>query len=166
MERTLRQITDLVGMWAIGSGAHAALSSLAFDATHHQLTSYSGLTKTLYCVCAAKFMAESSPNVGKDTFVAVHEQGKPVRFVSGLGVERVKKKWMKHGAPQMSAKIMNELPSLLYDLETPVNKEEAEKRFDAMVGSPGYIKRAIAQTTKKANKAMKRLASQTSTDQQ
>jgi 20S proteasome alpha/beta subunit len=57
---------DSVGMWAIGSGAHAALSSLAFHLNKAQLNLTTSVEKATYLAIAAKFMAESSSEVGKE----------------------------------------------------------------------------------------------------
>ena len=63
------QCYDGIGMWAIGSGQSAALSSLAFHVDKGQLSPpYSSLSDTLYCVCAAKFMAESASEVADKYF--------------------------------------------------------------------------------------------------
>jgi len=57
------------GFWATGSGATSALSVLFF----YSPTITDSLERVLYCVCAAKFMAETAPGVGKDTSVVILE---------------------------------------------------------------------------------------------
>jgi hypothetical protein len=58
---------DSVGFWSIGSGAEAALSSLFYRRYHV----YQSWQKALYMIAEAKFMSESSANVGKSSLFNV-----------------------------------------------------------------------------------------------
>ena len=58
-------LCDKPGFWAIGAGANSALSSLFF----REQKVIDDITDTFYNCCEAKFMAESAPGVGKQTFI-------------------------------------------------------------------------------------------------
>lgn len=117
---------DDLGFWAIGSGAHAALSSLSFHIEHNNLCSYcSCVHNGVYFACEAKFMAETSVQVGKEgAMVSIHEMNeKEPQFFFNDEVEKIKKSWLKYGAPRPSNKVMSQI----YDLMDKSPTERADK---------------------------------------
>ena len=92
---------DRLGFWAIGSGANAAVSSLAHDIHYHQVGRYSDSSSVLYHVLAAKFMSESAKDVGKGTFVVLVDTENKMQFLPTKTIERVRKLWEKQGAPRV-----------------------------------------------------------------
>lgn len=104
---------DPVGFWAIGSGAHPAMSSLAFHADKTGFNQSTGLAVALYHVCEAKFMAESSKLVGRETFVAVYEYMQPIKYLPPEGIAEIRTAWEKSGAPRVPKKILSEIEDLL-----------------------------------------------------
>ncbi len=105
---------DPIGMWAIGTGAHAALSSLAFHAEKGALSIFSPAGRAVYFATAAKFMAESSAEVGKGTTtVSTKEKGKEWVYVPFPRVEKIRALWEKQGAPQ----VPNNLDEEMKDIE-------------------------------------------------
>jgi hypothetical protein len=107
---------DDLGFWAIGSGAHAALSSLSFHIEHGNLCSYcSCVHKSVYFACEAKFMAETSVHVGKDgTLVSIHRKDeKETQFFFDSETQKIKKSWLKYGAPKPSDNVMSQIYDLM-----------------------------------------------------
>jgi 20S proteasome alpha/beta subunit len=68
---------DKVGFWAIGSGQHQAIASL-FATKYNKWESLAECTTK---ALIAKFMAESSVGVGKETFVLVSRKDVPNRTI-------------------------------------------------------------------------------------
>jgi len=92
---------DNVGMWAIGSGAHAALSFLAYHAERLHFTQFSSVQEALYFAVASKFMAETSSEVGReDTFVCIWGHEKQLIYPSWDDLTFIKKLWEEKGAPR------------------------------------------------------------------
>lgn len=109
---------DSVGMWAIGTGAHAALSSLAFHADKADLSVYKSREEAAYFALVAKFMAESSDQVGKiGTFISVIEATQKLNYVSFTDIEKVRALWESDGAPRVPAGIADFMKPLIHPLE-------------------------------------------------
>jgi len=101
-----------LGFWAIGSGSHAALSSLSFHVEHNNLCSYCSCAhNAVYFGCEAKFMAETSVEVGKEsTLVAIHKKNeREPQFFFNPEVEQLKKSWLKYGAPKPCERVMKQI---------------------------------------------------------
>jgi len=97
---------DSIGMWAIGSGANAALSSLAFYMDKAQLNPFSSTETATYLALVARFMAESSNEVGsKATDVRIHHHGEGPRFVPYDRQMMIRELWEKEGAPRVPPNI-------------------------------------------------------------
>jgi len=98
---------DLPGFWAIGAGQAAALSSLIF----HAQTASTRLETAIYQVCAAKFMAESSPGVGRSTFVQVNtlEDKRGGYMINPDTIVKIRNLWDRHGKPRVPAKAIQAL---------------------------------------------------------
>jgi hypothetical protein len=106
-----------IGFWAIGTGAPAAMSSIAFHVGRAQLSVHSSVQEAVYFSLAAKFMAESASDVGKSTFVVIlsnHEK-EPLEYVSDPGTEQIRQIWERHGTPRVPSK-QSVLSARLHDL--------------------------------------------------
>jgi hypothetical protein len=103
-----------VGMWAIGTGASAALSSLAFHAERLDVNSFASEGVALYFGLAAKFAAESSAEVGRgDTFAYIAERGKRIRYPVYALIQSVRAKWEKEGAARIPKNLEAEMKELV-----------------------------------------------------
>ena len=89
-----------IGMWAIGSGAHAAMSWLAFHANRGNFRRYDSVEQAVYFALTAKFMAEASGEAGSETFTIILEHEKPPRWVGPTEAQEIKKLWNKFGIPR------------------------------------------------------------------
>jgi len=124
---------DVTGFWAVGSGAHSAIGSLCHAEEHLGFSRFCSAEVSVYHVLAAKFMAESATDVGKETFVValkarVTDGKKYLRFLSYWdGLEYVREQWEKHGAPRVPSDITEAISALLipHDQE---NTPEVVKR--------------------------------------
>ncbi|MGC2698495.1 MAG: hypothetical protein WA738_22125 [Candidatus Angelobacter sp.] len=99
---------DRLGMWAIGSGAHSALSFLAF---HADQGAFGDLTTNegAYLALGAKFMAETSSDVGKKAaFIMIFENGtfSNRRSVPYPLITKMKEEiWIPEGMPRLPENI-------------------------------------------------------------
>jgi Proteasome subunit len=112
-----------LGFWAIGSGSHAALSVLSFHIEHSNLCSYCSCPhNAVYFGCEAKFMAETNVQVGKDgTLVSIHTRNeKEPQFFFNDEVQKIKKNWLKYGAPRPCERVMTQIHDLMQ--ESPSNR--------------------------------------------
>jgi hypothetical protein len=126
---------DSIGCWAIGRGAGAALSTLAFYMSHCGLSVNSDVEKSVYAAIAAKFMAEKASDVGTSTFVTISEPNcrENVKFVSLEGVETIRKQWLRKGAPKIPKETVELTKKLIYqNLTTP-------DEISAAIGKPGLL---------------------------
>jgi hypothetical protein len=94
------------GWWAIGSGDHQAISSIAFRG--HNTTK--PLAEALYTLCEAKFRAEAATGVGRTTSVGVlsRETMGPL-LVSNDHVAQVREAWEREGKPPIPADALTAL---------------------------------------------------------
>ncbi len=93
---------DPIGMWAIGSGAHAALSSLAFHGNQAALNVWTSTERAAYFAIAAKFMAESSSEVGVGaTDVYINQEGGKMLRIPVRDIVIIRKLWEEQGAPRV-----------------------------------------------------------------
>ncbi len=89
---------DSVGMWAIGSGAHSAMSCLAYYADMTEVHQYMPSEHAVFFGLAAKFMAESSGDVGKQAaFVLVHDST-DVSLVPSSAISKIRTIWDKEAS--------------------------------------------------------------------
>ncbi len=109
---------DHIGMWAIGSGAHAALSSLAFqkDSGNYRESS---MEQVIYHVCEAKFMAESSGDVGRDsTILLVLMKDKSTKWIPPSIINsKIKAAWKKEGAPRIPENICGDIGKVVLSFD-------------------------------------------------
>jgi hypothetical protein len=95
---------DQIGFWAIGSGAHAALSSLFF----HDYNFYWPLRRSIYQMCAAKFMAERS-DLGRETNVLIFL---PDKRILSIDADKVREIWEREGKPKIPDDLSSMPPPL------------------------------------------------------
>jgi 20S proteasome alpha/beta subunit len=118
-----------IGVWAIGSGEHAALSSLAFHIERSELSKYRTSTEdAVYFACEAKFMAESSGHVGKDdaTVGIVSSRDKDpseIALLPSQDLARVKELWKTQGAPRVPPNIGNLIKGMMRKSEDDAPKQ-------------------------------------------
>jgi hypothetical protein len=123
---------DEIGVWAIGSGAHAALSSLAFHINRKELDKFDQQTeRAVYFACEAKFMAESSGHVGKDAAVLTIHRAKDtpteVRFLLEKEIAAIKDIWNAEGAPRIPPNVQGQLAPLVESAGTVAKGRDAAK---------------------------------------
>jgi hypothetical protein len=128
------------GVWAVGSGAHAALSSLAFHIDKQHFFSHSSIDEAIYYVAEAKFMAESSGEVGRDAgILSVHTQDMSGRRVIWSDeLQKLKTIWLNEGAPRLPASALVEIPKMYYK---PLLQDDSDKLPTLpkpKAGGPGF----------------------------
>jgi hypothetical protein len=107
-----------VGVWAVGSGAHAALSSLFFQIDKRRFNPlWSTAEQACYFACEAKFMAEASGHVGREgaalsVFRSV-DLDKRAHLI-GSAMQEIKSIWLKKGAPRVPKGIEQEISSRFF----------------------------------------------------
>ena len=108
--RSAPKCYDSIGMWAIGSGANAALSTLAFYADKSKLNPFVSTETATYLAIVAKFMAESSNEVGREaTDVHIHHHGQSPLYVPYKRLMMIRELWEKEGAPRIPSNIDAEM---------------------------------------------------------
>lgn len=80
-EPGILQDLGMLNFWAIGSGQNEALSSIFFTLAHIKDFPQT-LDSMIYDLCAAKFMAESNPYVGKPTSVMIRRFGEMPEYLT------------------------------------------------------------------------------------
>lgn len=104
--------------WAIGSGQNEALSSIFFTLAH--LDDFpQTLNGMIYDLCAAKFMAEANPHVGRSTSVMLRRFGQPPRYYSDQSIAEMRHLWEqgRPRRPQNADRIVENLQKLPIQLE-------------------------------------------------
>ena len=103
------------GYVAIGSGQSQALASLAF----HDYDSMCSLEQAVYHVCVAKFMAEKSVGVGKDTMVLCMNQEGQTKWIFRTAVRFIRTLWEQEGRPRIptAEKISETIAPVLKQLQ-------------------------------------------------
>ena len=107
---------DAIGFWAIGSGAHAALSSLAFHVDRKELSKFwSTLEEAVYFASEAKFMAESSGLVGREmAILAIHKSTeRNAVLLLEEEIAEVKRIWNAEGAPRVPSEIRKKMMAVI-----------------------------------------------------
>ncbi len=121
---------DDLGMWAIGEGASAALSSLAFHIDAADLTAGGeSEEEALYFALTAKFMAESSGTVGRSTLPIILRPGPPANsgFISLEDIEAIRKLWQSAGAPRKPSRLSETLKGRIHTIGEYLKEESANK---------------------------------------
>ena len=114
-----------IGMWAIGSGNHLAMSSLMFAVENRNLHYDTSLANGIYTALEAKYMAESNSLVGRRTATVIIE---PNRLIAARedATDRIKKIWKRLGAPRIPKKELAKLvpPDFLFDVRVRGKKKK------------------------------------------
>lgn len=107
---------DHVGMWAVGSGAYAAMSSLAFRADRQHLNTSTSVEEAVYFALEAKFMAESSGDVGKEgVFVMILDSdSNQIRSMMDTDSDKIKEIWKKEAVPRVPGKLAERIAPLIW----------------------------------------------------
>jgi hypothetical protein len=107
---------DALGYAAIGTGAPAALASLSFAKDHDGFGRDAHMEDVSYYLLAAKFMAESATDVGRDTYFLSLGHGRGIYHLMTIGgMDALRKSWEKTGAPRNSKPCGNILKDILYE---------------------------------------------------
>jgi hypothetical protein len=123
---------DAIGFWAIGSGATSAIGSYCHAVEYLHTSRNAPIAEVAYHTLAAKFMAESASDVGKDTFFVALRSVQDstttaqtqMRFLSFWGgMEYVRKRWEKDGAPRMPKGMSQALEDLMHSHEEGTSPE-------------------------------------------
>jgi len=89
-----------IGYWAIGSGTQLALGSLSQRQQSFRLTTF----ETVYNLCEARFVSESTYGVGRDeTVVIVQRYREHPLLLRGTFIQAVKAIWKQHYRSMPSA---------------------------------------------------------------
>jgi hypothetical protein len=113
-----------IGMWAIGSGKHLAMSSLMFAVDNRRLGSDTSLARGVYSALEAKYMAESNNLVGRHTATVIVE---PDRLIAAREyvTNRIKKAWKRFGAPKIPKEVTRLVPpDFLFDVRVRERKKK------------------------------------------
>lgn len=106
------------GYYTSGSGAPAARSILSFFNYERHFT----LPRALYCVAAAKFMAERSAGVGKNTLLHVWPRSSSRGYFIQLDeLARIREIWESSGKPQIPTKAEDICLDILAKHQTAVH---------------------------------------------
>jgi hypothetical protein len=108
---------DGIGYAAIGTGAPAALASLSFAKDHSGFGRDSDLEDAASHLLAAKYMAESATDVGKDTyFFSIGFKRGICHIMKSNGVmECLRRAWEKDGAPRHSKRAKKILKDIIFE---------------------------------------------------
>jgi hypothetical protein len=122
---------DKVGFWAIGSGQHQAIASLF--ATEYE--KFEPLEVCVTKVLVAKFMAESSIGVGKDTWLLVGRKDVPNRsiFIDPPIQKKVRSEYA--ALPKIPANALTEIQQAIED-QTKKLKGEAKQELISQMSKP------------------------------
>ena len=100
-------------MWAIGTGAPAALSSLAFHRDRADFNTFSSEEEAVYFGLAAKFMAEASPYVGRETFVTVDRKRGELGYLLPEDIDKVRNIWEAGGRPRAPRDLLGRVQGIV-----------------------------------------------------
>lgn len=104
---------DELGWWSIGSGQMEAMSAMEWYAKNFGFSVPCTENLAIYCLLAAKFMAEANDLVGYDTFVASHTFNEPVRYLHDYFVGYIRAEWQKVGSAKISKRVLRAITHLM-----------------------------------------------------
>ncbi len=145
--KTPPQDYDVLGFYAIGTGANAALSSLCHSVESLHFTRDSEAEIAAYHALTAKFMAESASDVGRDTWLVSLEPGKSPKFITPLyGMDYIRKRWEKQGAPRVPKGIQPAIKDLMMTARESLTEDGIKravkyspKKLRQLKGSKGIM---------------------------
>lgn len=126
---------DELGWWAIGSGQNEAIGALQWFAQNYGFSIPCSEGLAVYCLLAAKFMAEASNLVGRQTFVLSHSFSESVRWMPEYFVERIRAEWEHFGTGKISKLTIRNIPLMMKthdELEELVRQDEKRIRKRAL----------------------------------
>jgi ATP-dependent protease HslVU (ClpYQ) peptidase subunit len=100
----------MLGFWAIGTGASAALSSLTYHRQRQHISPSTPVEQCLYVACASKFMSESARDVGQTTNIGT------ISMIDGVHtahINPIRKIWTNEGAPRLPENIEARIKPLI-----------------------------------------------------
>lgn len=118
---------DPVGFWAIGSGAQSALGILFFHSVRGDLP----LSRVLYHICEAKFMAESAIGVGRHTTVRVLTHDSKEWDHSELTedlIDNIRRVWEFEGKPRVPQLAISKLEETLAKMPAITRRSQSAAR--------------------------------------
>ncbi len=138
---------DALGFYAIGTGAHAALSSLAHAVENLSLARHLPIEEIFYYTMAAKFMSESARDVGKDTFaVVVRHNERPLFPTVFGGHDYLREQWKLNGAPRMPHGIREAIGDILF-------RSNEDDSIESLTRAAKHCPRAAEVLTKLRNQS-------------
>lgn len=140
---------DSLGFWAIGRGQHSALSSISHAIENLSLSAHRDKGTVLYHLLAAKFMAESASDVGKDTSVIVISPEHRAEFLLLDSDEYVRQQWKKNGAPRVPKGVTEVINSLLAPAEKAMDREYLDKAMKYTKTAKTWLKAIAAMRQRK-----------------
>jgi 20S proteasome alpha/beta subunit len=113
---------DIQGFWTIGSGGWVASAILNF----HEHRSNAALHVEIFHSLAAKFVAESSSDAGKDTsLIVLKPNGETIRW-SQPQVDMVRQMWGVDGKPRLLIKASEIILDICRESETLIEQSPGE----------------------------------------
>ncbi len=125
---------DEVGFAAIGSGWYSAISTLFFHSVNRAME----LWEVVYHVLEAKFMAESAPGVGSETFAEISSLDGNVVYLVGDAIDQIRDLWWRSGMPRVPRRAEEKVTSIIevckeacaeMDKEVKVDIEKRRDKF-------------------------------------
>jgi hypothetical protein len=102
------------GFWAIGDGAATAINQLCFHVDNHAFVPpHSTVNETVYFLCSAKFMAEASTSVGRETLIAIIRSEHNSDIIEATSINRMRETWKVKGAPRRSQEMIDDIPNII-----------------------------------------------------
>ena len=83
----------------------------------------SDMESAIYQVCAAKFMAERAPGVGKHTLVLCLRDDGQTKWIFKTHIQQIRDFWEKHGRPKVPAK------SAINEVVKPITEHQRWTEF-------------------------------------
>jgi hypothetical protein len=116
-----------IGFVAIGSGATMATTSLVLANYQTNLAE----SEALYELCAAKFVAESAPGVGKETLVSAHRVANSASaFFVDPNIDPIRRIWHEQGRARRPKGLDTRMPKLEFQALSESERKALPKPED------------------------------------
>jgi hypothetical protein len=102
---------DSIGMWAIGSGAYSAMSCMSYYVDQDDMFALLDPEEALFLALGAKFMAESSGLVGKQTLAEIITFD-DFKIVPDQTIDSIRKIWKAEAALRVPNDLCNRIRQL------------------------------------------------------
>ena len=116
-------VYDKPGFCSIGSGSHAA-DGLLFYLSQ---TIDCELPQTLFNICSAKFMAEKTGTVGKETYLFVKRYRSSMFSAASWLLPELREMWDKEGSPRLPVRAVERIKQARFYFG-----DDLESRFDLL----------------------------------